>query len=201
MMNSPVYIFNTEALKRKLHFADEYFLLPAGFMDAYLLNWSPSKITYYDFNPNALNFKRTLIEQWDCTKTQLWEIVSDLKYPYALSDFGVPNFHSLTLKEQFDAGWDSFVFADWIDRFHAVKGSDVSYVLFDLVNNPMLCGLVEKSDTRKYMWFSNCFDYAHGDSLGRQRKSYEIFRKAAKRHGLFLHGLDPIVDNFIWEPA
>ena len=65
----------------------------------------------------------------------------------------------------------------------------------------MLCGLVEKSDTRKYMWFSNCFEYAHGASLERQRKSFEIFRKVAIRHGLFLHGLDPIADKFIWEDA
>lgn len=201
MMNSPVYIFNTEALKRTPNFFDEYFLLPAGFMDAYLLNRTPSKITYYDFNPNALDFKRTLIEQWDCTKKQLWEIVGDLKYPYALSDFGVPNFRSLTPKEQFDAGWDSVMHSDWIDGFNAVKDSEASYVLFDIVKNPMLCGLVQESDTKKYMWFSNCFDYAHGDSLERQSKSYEIFRKAAKRHQLFLHGADPILDNFIWEDA
>lgn len=201
MMNSPVYIFNTEAIQHRSQQFDEYFLLPAGFMDAYLLNCSSSKITYYDFNPNALDFKRTLIEQWDCTKKQLWEIVGDLKYPYALSDFGVPNFHFLTPKEQFNAGWDLLVNDKRMDKFCAVKESEVSYVLFDIVKNPMLCGLVQESDTKKYMWFSNCFDYAHGDSLERQSKSYEIFRKAAKRHQLFLHGADPILDNFIWEDA
>ena len=97
MMNSPVYIFNTEPLKHT-PFVDEYFLLPAGFMDAYLLNWSPGKITYYDFNPNALDFKRTLIEQWDCTKTQLWEIIGDLKYPYAQVTSGFLTFIHLLLR-------------------------------------------------------------------------------------------------------
>lgn len=199
-MNSPVYIFNTEKeFNNRLNF-DLYYLLPAGFMDTKIVKQS-SNIVYYDFNPRALDFKKTLVEQWDCSKQQLWQIVNDLDYLYCYSDYRVANFSTLSNREKFDSNWHNTTTTDIFDSFSVIKESKVEYQIFDIVTNPMLCGLVKQDTNKKYIWFSNCFDYKHNHTQSAQLASFNIFSKAAKRHRLFVHGIDPVRDDYCYSNA
>ena len=199
-MNSPVYIFNTEKqFQNHLNF-DLYYLLPAGFMDTQIVKQS-SNIVYYDFNPLALAFKRTLVEQWDCSKQQLWQIVNDLDCVYCYSDYQVVDFDRLTNREKFDINWRNASPSDTMESFFTIKQSNIQYQEFDIVNNPMLCGLVKQDTNKKYIWFSNCFDYKHSYSEAAQLASFDIFSKSAKRHQLFVHGLNPRRDDYCYSNA
>lgn len=199
MTNSPVYIFNTEKNITTDKKFDEYYLLPAGFMDAFVVTDLHRKIIYYDNNITALYFKKYLIEHWDTTKKSLWHIINDLKYNYSYSDYGIANFNELTNKEKFDLNWNKLSNNDVFEKFNMIKyQARITYQVFDIVMNPMLCTLVEYNATKKYFWFSNCFDYAHTHTTEQQRNSYKIFNSSAKRHGLFIHGVDPIIDDDVY---
>ena len=196
MTASPVYIFNTEKIVTVNKKFEEYYLLPAGFMDAFIVSGLNKKIIYYDNNIHALYFKKYLIENWDTKKNSLWSIINDLKFNYSYSNFGITNFEDLTDKEKFDVNWSNLTTTDTFDKFNVLRAQRyVSYNQFDIVLNPMLCKLVDYNTTKKYFWFSNCFDFAHTHTTKQQRHAFEIFKYSAKRHGLFLHGVDPIIDD------
>ncbi len=198
MTNLPVYIFNTEHFINVTQQFDKYYLLPAGFWDA-KINYRkiPINITYYDVNPNELAFKKTLIDEWDCSKEQLWQIVNDLKCSYAYSDYNLPNFYELSPREQFDENWKSHTNSDVYHEFFSIKESNVSFVLIDIVIEEISKKLHIDYQLKNYFWFSNCFEFAllHPDEL--QRSSFKRFIASMQGSGVYMHGIDPVNNTIL----
>jgi len=195
-MNLPVYIFNTETPFPSIPFFEEYYLLPAGFYDSSVLPSNNVTVTYYDFNQAALNFKKLLIEQWNCSKDQLWEIIEDLKINCVYSNSGTKNFEDMTQREKFDANWYKLCKTkDVFESFFKVKSNTVKFIKYDIVKNPSLDDLIQNNTKTKYMWFSNCFKYEYGEDTDIQTCAYTQFIKTANDYNLFIDGKDVMLNN------
>lgn len=177
---------------------DEYYLSPNGFLDTCVVRDKQSKIVYYDVNSSALSFKKYLITNWSCKKKDLWQIINDLPYNYTY-DFTVSkNNNFLTHKETFELGWSQLSNSDTFEKFKIIQNSTVTFKYFDIVNNPMLCSLVNFSPAKKYFWFGNHFVQSQLNSVN----LFNIFKATSVRHQMFLTGIDPVTNknmhNFIY---
>jgi hypothetical protein len=192
---SPVYVFNTETNRCEAtdHF-DHYYFVAAGFFDLFTIKNYNAEITYYDFNQNALDFKHALLNHWNCTKQQLWDMVRSMKCTYTLGEFDIES--GLTHKELFDRNWERICQDDWLEQFELVQRMHCNFVKFDVVEQS-LHQLVPHDDQKKFMWISNCFEYEHNGCREKQRTAYVRFADEAQQLGMFVHGIDPLIDEQI----
>jgi hypothetical protein len=185
-----VYVF-TEKLPNTNKTFDEYYLSPNGFLDTCVTQ--VSKIIYYDTNSAALFFKKYLISNWSCKKKDLWQIVNDLPMNYRYDLSILNNNNSLTHKERFDLCWSQLSNNDTFEKFKIIQSSLVSFKFFDIIDNPMLCSIVNFSPASKYFYFGNHFNQKRLNSLN----SFNIFKSVSFRNQLFLTGTDPITNKII----
>lgn len=186
-MISTIYVFNTENIWKKsdakLKF-DHYYFLPAGFKDLFTITDFSKPITYYDFNIHALNFKKILLKDWDCSKKKLWEIYNDCKQYKTLGDYKV-NVKLKKPREVFDIQWNRISTSEILYSFKNIQNMDSSFIEFDIVQNPKLENLLIDNTKNNYIWASNCFSY-HYYELNFTKKQFKKFIKNARSLNLYV---------------
>jgi len=186
MKKLPVYIFNTETTKEKVyHSCKTFFFLSSGFKDLLVLsqlNINNIDIIYYDFNIDALNFKRWLFTDWDGSKVSLSRKIEMREYLYCLPDLYYKNkkdFNKLSLTEQFYHGWKIEI-QKWKNEnsfqqaFKKVKNhKNKKFIRLDIAKDfKIISSLINNYKDPIYFWYSNCFDYEHNKTSSTQKMKF-----------------------------
>jgi len=154
-----VYAYNTERLSgegiRSPGPVDAIFSAAAGFKTMKLLDnngfHENTVVTYYDWCPASLNFKKHLLKTWDGINFDKWLLDHDLEYNFSSTYRGnYQEFWKLEIKKEF--GTEENFKILW-DRYSKLKHN---FIIVDLVNDPQkLFNEINKYSGNRVLWTTN----------------------------------------------